>query len=84
MEYGNMRMPELKSLARDRGLTHQARETPYGARNCLLRIPDIPIWCLCRVALNPGYPYSVLYFTAKNNHLQFDWLIFDNSKQSIL
>ena len=26
-------------------------------------------------------PYGVPYFTAKNNHLQFDWLIFDNSKQ---
>ena len=38
-------------------LTHRARETPYGARNCLLRIPDIPIWCLCVVALNPGYPH---------------------------
>ena len=38
-------------------LTHRARETPYGSRNCLLRIPDIPIWCLCVVALNPGYPH---------------------------
>ena len=38
-------------------LTHRARETPYGARNCLFRIPDIPIWCLCIVALNPGYPH---------------------------
>ena len=27
-------------------------------------------------------PYGAPYFTAKNNHLQFDWLIFDNSKQS--
>ena len=24
-------------------------------------------------------PYGVPYFMAKNNHLQFDWLIFDNS-----
>ena len=41
-------------------LTHRARETPYGACNCLLRIPDIPIWCLCIVALNPGYPHMAL------------------------
>ena len=26
-------------------------------------------------------PYGAPYFTAKNNHLQFDWLIFYNSKQ---
>ena len=26
-------------------------------------------------------PYGAPYFTAKSNHLQFDWLIFDNSKQ---
>ena len=26
-------------------------------------------------------PYSVSYFIAQNNHLQFDWLNFDNSKQ---
>ena len=26
-------------------------------------------------------PYGVPYFTAKNSHLEFDWLIFDNSKQ---
>ena len=42
-------------------LTHRARETPYGARNCLLLIPDIPKWCLCVVALNPGYPHMALH-----------------------
>ena len=26
-------------------------------------------------------PYGVPYFIAKNSHLEFDWLIFDNSKQ---
>ena len=41
-------------------LTHRALETPYDARNCLLRIPDIPIWCLWVVALNPGYPHMAL------------------------
>ena len=63
-------------------LTHRARETPYGAHNCFLRIPDIPIWCLCVVALNPRYPHMTLRTLQQtNNHLQFDWLIFDNSKQ---
>ena len=28
-----------------------------------------------------GTKQGAPYFTAKNNHLQFDWLIFDNSKQ---
>ena len=67
--------PELRYL------THRARKTPYGARNCLLRIPDIPIWCLCVVALNPRYPHMALrILQQKNNQLQFDWLIFYNSK----
>ena len=36
--------------------------------------------CSCSESQIP--PYGVPYFTAKkNNHLQFDWLIFDNSKQ---
>ena len=47
-------------IAKSGALTHRAQETPYGARNCLLRIPDIPIWCLCLVALNPGYPHIAL------------------------
>ena len=62
-------------------LTHQGRETPYGTRNCLLCIPDIPIWCLCSCSESRIPSYLVPYFTARNNHLQFDWLIFGNSKQ---
>ena len=46
------------------------------------------IWCTQLLAPCSGYPHMVSlrncsesFFTAKNNHLQFEWLIFDNSKQ---
>ena len=41
--------------------------------------PHMVSLCSCSESRIP--PYGVSYFTAKNNHLQFDWLIFDNSKQ---
>ena len=57
-------------------LTHRARETPYGAHNCLLRIPDIPIWCLCVhwKNINKSYYENILVFKNHNFSGTTIWL----------
>ena len=72
---------EKKNKVEEFQLGNLASLGSLASDGCLLRILNIPILRLYTVALNPVPHMAFRVLQQKNNHLQFDWPSFDNSKQ---